>query len=205
MNCERKQFAIAGLLVTLLCVPVVGDVITRLDGDTAAAVSGSVAFSETGEWLADVEYAVYAPGAYPGDHSDSSTQWIYAYQAFCDSGSTMTLASLSVGLLEGSGAASATDDSTHGEPGGVAPLLSRLVGTPPTSVQWTIDVDAGEHTTVLLFSSPYSHTFDSATLANGGDGDTDLLPTPVPEPTTLSLLLLGGVVLARRIRKTGRA
>jgi len=184
--------------LVFLSVPAYGSV---LDGDAAATISGSVAFDVGSKWGADVEYAVYAPTAYPGSHPDKDANYIYAYQVFNDATSTVTLVSLSVGLEDGSGAASPQDDSGYGVSGGVAPLLSRLAGSPPTSVQWAIDVDADEHTTVLLYSSPNSYTWTSATVVDGGEGDTHLLPSPTPEPLTLGVLALGGVLLLGRRRR----
>ena len=137
---------LAVMVVGLLAGPVAGGVI---DVDPAALISGSEAFA-TSHWIADIDYAVYAPNTYPGAHVDKATNYIYAYQVFNHVGSTVTLSALSVGLGAGSGAASPTDDGGYGAAAGVAPLLSRLVGLPATSVQWAISPDPGEHTTVLL-------------------------------------------------------
>ncbi len=180
-----------------------GDVTIADDqAEDYALISGTVAFaSELYGWTADVDYAVYAPGEYQGTHVNKDTNYIYAYQIFNDPG-TMTLSHLSIGLEENAGAASPGYDSTYGVSGGVVPVLSWLVGTPPTSVQWVDGVAPSAHSTVLLFSSPYTYTFEPATLANGGEGDTQSMPTPIPEPATMCLLVLGGIgVLIRRRRK----
>ncbi len=195
---DWKSAAIMGLVALLFCGPARGAII-YLDGDSAALASGTVVFTQP-SWDADVEYAVYAPGAYPGTHADKSTKYIYACQVFSDATSQATLASLSIGLLPAASAGGAGDDASYGATGGVAPLLSRVVGSPATSVQWTIDVDANEHSTVLLFSSPYSYTFEPATLTNAGQGDTEQLPSPVPEPATIGLLALGTLAMIRRKR-----
>lgn len=172
-----------------------------LAGDPAAITSGSVVFAEASNWIAQVDYAVYEAGAYPGTHPDAQTNYIYAYQIFNDPLSADTLSTFTLGLLSGSDAASPTSDAGYGAAGGVSPLLSRLVGSPsPTSVQWVLDLSWDQHTTTLLFSSPHSFTFAPATLANGGLGDTHPLPTPVPEPTSMGLLLAGIAMVTRRKR-----
>lgn len=184
--------------------PCHADVISDDLDDGYALISGSEAFDTAPGWSAGVDYAVYAPDEYPGDHENKADSYIYAYQIFSDDTGSETLSSFSVGLDTGSGAAAPGDDDTYGAAGGVAPLLSRLVGgPPPSSVQWTLDVDPGEHTTVLLYSSPSSYQWKSATLANGGDGVTKQLPSPVPEPLTTSMLAAGGMLalLSRRRRR----
>lgn len=164
-----------------------------------AVVSGSQVFSG-GDWSAYVDYAVYAPDDYPGTHVDQDDSYIYAYQVFNEDGSASTLGSLTVGLGDGSGVANPGSDGTYG-PSGETPDLARLLGSPPTSAQWVMSLDATENSEILLFSSPNSYTWDSATLANGGQGDTQSLPSPVPEPTTLCLVALGALGLARRRAK----
>ena len=187
---------IAGVLAAaFMCTSASGSL---LNGDPAATISGSVQYEVVSEWTAIVHYAVYVPTAYPGSHLNKDSSYIYAYQVFNDAASVDTLTSLSIGLMNDSGAASPNDDSTYGDPSGVAALLSRLAGSPPTSVQWTIDIDPAEHTTVLLFSSPNSYSWEPGTTLNGGEGDTHCLPSPIPEPASASVLLLGAAVLFRR-------
>lgn len=169
--------------------------------DTSALVKGSVAFTGQPKWSGYVDYAVYAPGVYSGNHVDKSTNYIYAYQVFNNAASTAALSSFTVGLLENAGAANPTYDASTGISGGKASLASSLIGTPPASVFWMLDsVAASEYSTVLLFSSPYSYTFDSATVADGGQGVTQSLPTPVPEPATLALIAMGGLAVMHRRR-----
>ena len=190
--------------VALLAVAFSGGVAQAdiiLQGDPAAMTSGSLTYS-TAEWTAQVQYAVYAPGQYGGTDPDKLTNYVYAYQVFDDAASQVTLSSFNVGLITGAGAVHATSDGGYGTLGGQAPLLSRLVGSPAGSVQWSIDVAPGQYTTVLLFSSPNSWTLQPASLVDHGTTDTHSLPSPVPEPASMGLLLLGGLgCLLRRRRK----
>lgn len=50
-----------------------------------------------------IDHAVFAPGQYPGDATNKDTEFVYAYQAFNQTVSTVALTSLSVGLGAGSG------------------------------------------------------------------------------------------------------
>ena len=75
--------ALAVLVLGLLCSSASA---TLLDGDAAALISGTQSFAGTA-WAADVEYAVYAPAAYPGSHTDKNSKYIYAYQVFSGAGS----------------------------------------------------------------------------------------------------------------------
>ncbi|MCK4624104.1 MAG: hypothetical protein KAV00_02250 [Phycisphaerae bacterium] len=182
----------------------------QTDGN-GALISGSEDFSMT-DWSAHVDYAVYAPGNYPtGDFppEEFEDHYTYAYQVFNDSSSLVALSSFNVGLAEDSGAANITFDIFYGVPGGISPGFSWLVGVPPGpgSAQWiVVQWTPGTHSTVLLFSSPNTYTFDSATLVDGGEGNTQLLPTPLPEPAVL-FLLCGGVlpVLLKKYRRKARA
>lgn len=172
-----------------------------------ALVSGTVSFVGDSDWTGYVDYAVYAPDEYTslGDHPDEETKYIYAYQIFNDSTSTVTVSHLSIGLASDAGADNVWYDTTYGESGGSIPVLSWLVGNPPGSVQWVGSWAPGTHSTVLLFSSPNNYTWDSATMANGGKGDTHDLPSPLPEPAVLILLCGGIVPMLLKHRRKARA
>ena len=172
------RFILAGATLGMLTLWAPGGVVAS----GGAIVSGGEAYTAA-HWNADVDYAVWVPGAYPGNHPDRAASYIYTYQIFNAATSAATLSTFSLGLLADSQAASPGDDATYGLACGVGPLLSRLVGSPLTSIHWVIDVAPGEHTTVLLFSAPRAYTFAQAPMANGGLGDAHLLPTPLPQST----------------------
>jgi hypothetical protein len=58
-------------------------------------------------------------------------------------------------------------------------------------------LDSGEHTSALYALSPYSPTTGEAYVIDGGVVIVDTF-VAVPEPATLGLLLIGGLVLLRR-------
>ena len=189
-----------GFVVAAMATMALG---TNLNGDPAALISGAADFSSPDDFAAAVEYAVYAPGDYAGVFAGSDEYFIYAYQVFNDPGSAGWLASFTVGLLEGAGVVGYGFDDTYGVLGGEEPLLTRLVGgANPTSVEWVLDEMASDvHSTVLLFSSPFTYTWDTGSIINQGGQDTQPLPTPIPEPATMALLGLGAVALVARRRR----
>jgi hypothetical protein len=58
----------------------------------------------------------------------------------------------------------------------------------------------GQTSDVLFFASPFAPEWDSAT-AGGQYRKSMTLPSPTPEPATLSLLLAGFLLAGRRARK----
>jgi len=154
----------------------------------------------------DIEYAVYAPGAYGASGTDPSggSDYVYAYQVFNDQGGTSPLSSTTVGLVPGSGATNIGSDSTSGTPGGTAPATSAFSGSPPSSAGYyfwanTIDPPA-EFSEVLLFTSPNGPRWVSAAVVDSGLADSQPLPSPIPEPVTLALLAAGAGLICLRPR-----
>jgi len=174
------------------------------DPNAMPAWQGTQGFYDVGSGATldvDVEYAVYAPGQYglSGTDPSSGAHYVYAYQVFNDLSGNAPVSSFSVGLDPTAPVANIGSDSGSGTPGGTAPTANAFSGSPPTSAVWyfflnTIDPPS-EHSTVLLFTSPYGPKWAPGSLLNAGLSDKKDLPSPTPEPATLALLALGGVGL----------
>jgi len=64
----------------------------------------------------------------------------------------------------------------------------------------TCPLDPGEYSLVYYFALADSYGSVSATVDSQGHGNTQLVPGPVPEPTTICLLGLGALALLRKRR-----
>lgn len=190
------------LLAVSLAIPSYG---VPLLGDPAAVISGVETFTSigapTGDLTADVEYAVYAPGAYPGPAPIDPTLFTYAYQILNDVGGTVDVSQLSVGVLPGHSipAGSVDDDPGYGTlPFDKFPTAAGLASA---SVVWNFLgglIDPGEISSTLIYQSPLPHIFTPSSVQNGGLSDTHDLPSPAPEPAAALLLTASAVALLRR-------
>jgi hypothetical protein len=164
-----------------------------------------------------VEYAVYAPGtsfdaSFPGLDPSNGTQFVYAYQIFNTGISTdEKIMSLTVGLDKAALPANISE-TANPTPLGVSSYSKSLSGTPPTSAVWSYLVapmgsgyivpgtGGTSRSKILFFTSPNGPGLDHAsavgTNATGATGY--YLPSPVPEPTTLIILAVVGILLLSR-------
>ncbi|MBN1787681.1 MAG: hypothetical protein JW806_04735 [Sedimentisphaerales bacterium] len=150
----------------------------------------------------DVEYAVYAPGTYPGQDLTGGNQYIYAYQVFNSSISNVAVDFFSVGLSDSTDADLIYVDDTYGHsPGsGIEPLFVNIfsqsagfifAGEPLNSRKWS---------DVLIFSSSGPPVMGIGTVSGGGLSDMGALPTVVPEPATITIISSGLLMLISRKR-----
>ncbi len=193
-------------LVCILLAPVAMAGPLATDPAAIPGWKGSSPFSGTNASVTNtvnaiVDFAVYAPGQFStsvalGNPVDVSggTEYIYAYEMF-RSGEDAGLSALSINLVPNAVPLASTyvgHIATTPE-GGIAPISSNFVGL-KQSVRWNfIPALAGNtHSDILFFASPYGPQWLNATV--GGTFTTAalaLLPTPVPEPATGLLALLG--------------
>jgi hypothetical protein len=205
---------------------------TLIDADTTNAMPGwygtlPVQFTEelkSGNVVVDasIDYAVYAPGkfdlSFPGKDPSNGLQYVYRYQLHDAADSGDYLKKLSVGLVDISSAAgwfcTSVDPGPIYPAGGLAPPTIGIVGAPPTSVNWAYKAStglltAGGDSTMLVFTSPFAPTLQSATITSSStvgwwidDKGNQYnwwqgrLPSSVPEPASLFLLLAAGAVFS---------
>ena len=159
----------------------------------------------TGTLSASVEYAVFAPGTFPGPavggnligaDPSAGADYVYAYKVDNLAGSTLSINELSVGWATGAILRNVGNNLTLG---GAAPVLQYLPANSFINLLPSIAPTASSD--VLYFTSPEAPTFASSTVGNGGLNLQELLPSPsVPEPVTGFSLVLGAglATLSRR-------
>jgi len=164
----------------------------------------------------EVDYAVYAPGNYTGTDPSNGSRYVYVYQMMNTiNPASVEVSTFRVGLMRGSQAQDIGTDTTG--PGVLAgvPPYSSIVG--PTSARWSFGSEtdpthypvinysataSSGHSETLLFTSPFGPTWMSSTVADGGLSNVQPLPSPVPEPATLTLLAVGACLGVSRRRRT---
>ncbi|MEX0677064.1 MAG: PEP-CTERM sorting domain-containing protein [Pirellulales bacterium] len=194
--------------------------------DGNASIQGSKLFSGGNvlnqTLIASVEYAVYAPGDFGTSVAlglpaladpSGGAEYVYAYEIFNDVGGQLRVAALSIALNPGVITNIATNVShAPGTPeAGLAPnawTFIPIAVDPPSNVKWSYTVSpnlltVGLHSDILLFTSPFGPTFLNASMTGGSASSAPkagdpavLLPSPIPEPSTLVLSALAAGLLA---------
>ena len=152
---------------------------------------------------ADVEYAVYAPGIYPGKDLTGDSEYIYAYQILSRSHTNVAIDFFSVGISSGVVIDNIYTDNTYGS--GVDPLLSNIFAQSAWFIFADQSLNKRECSNVLIFTSVYSPTMGFGTISGGGASEMAALPTPstspIPEPATIALLLPAILIFTSNRRK----
>lgn len=191
-----------------------GDTSSYFDGFTQW--NGSTPFSNGGDLNGNVEWAVYAPGTFPGTFTGyipNPAHVVYTYQLFEIGSDALSYFQVALGgegynadFFTGSGASASVD--------GQAPLTSSV--TSFSDATWTFPgmagtASPGTPSKGLVFTSPNVPENGLGIMQDGGDAGFGFpIPSPspffIPEPTTWTMALaalagLAAVSLRRRRRR----
>jgi hypothetical protein len=159
------------------------------------------------EMKVHVEYAVFAPGAYPGNDLAGDNEYIYAYQIFNGSRSGVAVDFFSVGIISGAIVNTICSDDTYGDsPGsGVEPSTSNIFAQSAAFMFAGGNLNPKKWSDVLIFSSTSSPTIGFGTVSGGGLCGMGALATPsiviVPEPATIAMIAPALLVLKNKNKK----
>lgn len=181
--------------------------VLAVDSNGMAGWQGTVNYSGMSV-LAKVDYCVYAPGQFALSFSGllpevSASDYVYAYQVYDLANGIYGAAQsyvlqFSVGL-DGDEQVDVIGAKSDGGASTVTPASSYFAGDSLTSV-WNFNptIQVGQQSAILYFSSPFAPEWDQATVSGWFPAGTQQVPSPTPEPATLSLLGLGALALCRR-------
>jgi hypothetical protein len=167
----------------------VGSTMEDSDSTTFVIGSGSAVVNSN-------VYYGYTSGPY-------QDKYVYTYQITNNSG--LGLSSFSVGIFDGANAFAPDVEEAVGT---VSPTYWTTVATPVQSVHALfadITVGDGESSAILWFVSDYTSTSGNGALYCMSSGfpyyATGDVLTPIPEPATIMLLGVGGLMTLTRKRK----
>jgi len=151
-----------------------------------------------------VDYAVYAPDNYGGTVVFPNNHYVYAYQFFNDSTSNVSVDTFSVGLSPDAVVANEGTDTSYGVPGGIDTGMEFILLESVLYMFIPAGVASGRHSAVLLFSGESEPTWGCGIVSGGITGGAIVdLPTPIPEPATVALIGICGLIIVTRKRKMG--
>jgi hypothetical protein len=201
---EIKRYVQIGImLAVILVMGQSGFASLNLDPAAIHAYQGSSPFSAGGVLNGYVDYAVFAPGQYDGTVSFNNL-YVYAYQVFSNPSSMVSIDYFSVGLKSGISVPTVMYDSAadYAVPGGNIPTLSLLMPQQVLYLFQSDSISATEYSRTLLFTSNIGPGMAEGVVSAGFAGGAIMaLPSPVPEPATLGLLIGGALMAIRRKRK----
>jgi PEP-CTERM motif-containing protein len=165
------------------------------NGPSAGAWTGTTAFDNGADLSGTIDWTVFGPGDFPfAGYAPTAGELTYAFQIF----STGSNAIHSLTLNDPNGAAD--NIGTFADLAGEAPISVAL----GTQAEWNFaGLDAGKNSIGLAFSSIKIPETLFGVVVNGGTFASVLpLPVPgpndIPEPASLALMGLGGLMMLRR-------
>lgn len=196
-------------VILFVCVSVFAVCVKASLYNDPAAMTGftnrtSFSITMSGSVLkADVEYAVFAPGTYPGNNLAGDDEYIYAYQVFDSLKSSVAVDFFSVEITSGVTVNTIYDDETYGysPETAVAPSISNLFAQSAGFIFAGQSLNPRNWSDVLIFSSTHSPAIGFGTVSGGGLCGMGSLATPsvLPEPATI--LFIAPAIFILRIKK----
>jgi len=124
-----------------------------------------------------------------------SGEFVYTYQ-IDNQDSAIGFSFFSVGIPDGANAQSPSVDSDPIS-GWVDPVFCTVAGSPVQSVDYLFadTVDSGERSSVLWFVSDHTYGLGKSTLFGKNVCTMEDLLTPIPEPATIALFGIGGLII----------
>ncbi len=203
---RASSITTAALVLGLSSAALAGPLAT--DPGAMPAWRGTVSFAD-GILNVDVDYAVFAPGAYGVGDPSGGLRYVYAYQGF-NLSATRPFSNITVGLQNPLVVFDGGFDPGRPLTGGVIPLFQDSQagsGFPSSSFRSIFQnsgpftkVNPGQYSQVLIITSPNPPQFYSSSVIDEGQQVQHLLPSPIPAPAALTLLAIGGAFGARRRR-----
>ncbi len=201
MNFKISSVVFVFMIAVVSCPAIVN---AALYNDSSAVMADSVTFHGTSgpTFIGYIDYAVYAPGDYVGSVSFPE-QFIYCYQIF-NSSTSAAVSDFYIDLETGATAGNPGYDalSSSGVPGGINPSNSNLISG---SILYSFSrggIPANQHSSVLYFSSDLAPAMGTGLIIGLNAGMVTVeLPTPVPEPATIILLILASPILLKTRRR----
>jgi hypothetical protein len=206
-----KAISAAVVLTVLLGGGTAGAVALQSDPNGMPAWQGVQQFRSLMNVLSvDIEYCVYEPGKFDdtwGLDPSGGTDYVYAYQVFNDLDPHPTQNPPMKGSL--------SHFSVHLDDNEQAANIGFVAGTnvDPSNSAFTLHtagwdfvnpaLDYMDISDVLYFTSPFGPEWDDGAITGAGLGDQQDMPSPTPEPTTLTLLGIAAVFFGARRRKAG--